>query len=280
VAAIVGACELSAFGQQEIGVEDIASDWRRASFDLAEDAVGVESANGLVAHAEVFAGWRAEANVHPEWRGRGIGAWLLRWTEQRAAEGGSMRVGQTVADADTSAVGLLRGHAYGPLYTAWVLRIRHDAPPSPPQLPEGVGIRDLVPGEDERAVFRLIDDAFGEWANRAPSTFGDWAAKTLDWKGFEPWQLPAAVAGDEIVGAAHLIDYGTEGWVGQLAVRRDRRGRGIATALLHHAFGVFYDRGQHACGLSTDSRTGALGLYERVGMRVARSYTHYAKELP
>jgi hypothetical protein len=32
-------------------------------------------------------------------------------------------------------------------------------------------------------------------------------------------------------------------------------------------------------GLSTDSRTGALGLYERVGMKVTRSYTHFAKEL-
>jgi len=32
-------------------------------------------------------------------------------------------------------------------------------------------------------------------------------------------------------------------------------------------------------GVSTDSRTGALGLYERVGMRVVRRYTRYTKHL-
>ena len=32
-------------------------------------------------------------------------------------------------------------------------------------------------------------------------------------------------------------------------------------------------------GLSTNSYTGALGMYERVGMRVRRSYTRYAKSL-
>jgi hypothetical protein len=37
--------------------------------------------------------------------------------------------------------------------------------------------------------------------------------------------------------------------------------------------------GRSVVQLSTDSRTGALGLYEHVGMRIVRSYTHYAKEL-
>jgi hypothetical protein len=32
-------------------------------------------------------------------------------------------------------------------------------------------------------------------------------------------------------------------------------------------------------GLSTDSRTGALTLYEKVGMTVRRSYMSYAKDL-
>jgi len=32
-------------------------------------------------------------------------------------------------------------------------------------------------------------------------------------------------------------------------------------------------------GLSTDSRTGALSLYEKVGMAVHRAYASYAKDL-
>jgi hypothetical protein len=33
------------------------------------------------------------------------------------------------------------------------------------------------------------------------------------------------------------------------------------------------------CGLGTDSRTGARGLYEHVGMRVRKTYYEYVKLL-
>jgi hypothetical protein len=49
--------------------------------------------------------------------------------------------------------------------------------------------------------------------------------------------------------------------------------------LLRTSFGWFFDRGRRIAGVSTDSRTGALGLYEKVGMRVVRQYTRYAKRL-
>ena len=49
--------------------------------------------------------------------------------------------------------------------------------------------------------------------------------------------------------------------------------------LLLTAFGWFYERGRRIVGVSTDSRTGALGLYENVGMTVVRQYTRYTKRL-
>jgi len=92
--------------------------------------------------------------------------------------------------------------------------------------------------------------------------------------------LPVVVDGEEIVGAAFLIHYPDDsGWVQQLAVRADHRGQGLGRALLQHAFGVFFRKGEPVTGLSTDSRTGALALYEHVGMRVMHSFTHYASEL-
>jgi hypothetical protein len=45
------------------------------------------------------------------------------------------------------------------------------------------------------------------------------------------------------------------------------------------AFGWFRERGRRSAGVSTDSRTGALGLYEKVGMRVVHQYTTYRKSL-
>jgi GNAT superfamily N-acetyltransferase len=72
---------------------------------------------------------------------------------------------------------------------------------------------------------------------------------------------------------------GDEGWVNQVAVRRDQRGLGLGRALLASSFAAARERGATRFGLSTDSRTGALGLYERVGMTARLTYTHWAKRL-
>jgi GNAT superfamily N-acetyltransferase len=122
----------------------------------------------------------------------------------------------------------------------------------------------------------MIDDAFLEWSDREPETVEEWASTTIRREGFEPWLLPVVVdAEDRIVGAAYLINSDAEeGWVQQLAVHRDHRSRGLGGALLAGSFRRFHERGRRACGVNTDSRTGALGLYEHVGMSVRRTYTH------
>jgi mycothiol synthase len=276
---LLAACELALHGETDIDRSDIESDWRRPSFDLTEDGLLVLEDDRLIAHAEVFGGRRAEANVHPVARGCGIGAVLLSWTEERARADGSTLLGQTVTDADRAATHLLAGHGYSPLWTSWILRIEMVERPPEPMLPHGLSFREFVPGRDDREVFQVIDTAFGEWPNRDASSLGDWAAITVEREGFEPWQIPLVVDGDRIVGVEFLLHYPAGAWLGHLAVERSHRGRGLGRALLLHAFRTFFDRGERVVELSTDSRTGALGLYERVGMSVKRSYTHYAKEL-
>jgi len=59
----------------------------------------------------------------------------------------------------------------------------------------------------------------------------------------------------------------------------NHRHRGIARALLWTAFRRSFDSGYDHTSLSTDSRTGALMLYEHIGMHVTRSFTHWAIEL-
>ena len=70
-----------------------------------------------------------------------------------------------------------------------------------------------------------------------------------------------------------------EGYVERVAVRRDHRDRGIARTLLHEAFRTFHRLGRPACALWTHSGTGALSLYERLGMTVRHSTTVYGKAL-
>jgi ribosomal protein S18 acetylase RimI-like enzyme len=220
--------------------------------------------------------------VRPSHRGRGIGSALLEWTEGRAAETGEHAVTQMVTAANLAAAELFRGHGYGPAETAWLLQIRfEDGPPPSPATPEGITIRTYRSGEDDEAAYRVIEDAFNEWRERTRQTFEEWRAMWVSHPAFAPALSPLAFDGDELVGAIVYLDYpeSDEGWVQQLATKASHRHRGIARALLHHAFGMAYAAGKPACGLSTNSLTGALSLYEKVGMHVRRSYTRWAKTL-
>jgi ribosomal protein S18 acetylase RimI-like enzyme len=68
-------------------------------------------------------------------------------------------------------------------------------------------------------------------------------------------------------------------YIARLATRKDQRGRGLAQAILVDAFAIAAEHGAVRSELSTDSRTGALGLYEKVGMRVTSTWLSRAIEV-
>jgi mycothiol synthase len=219
------------------------------------------------------------AYVLPSHRGRGIGAWLLRWTEQAARAVGHERACQSLSENEHAARALLEAAGYEPRWEDWIFDIELQREPDPPQPAPGYSIRPFVRGRDDHDVYRVIEDAFGEWPDPEDETFEAWAAQTLGRPGFVPEHIGTVVRGDEIVGASVLIVEEQDVWVGQLAVARAHRGRGLARALLVDAFGSAWRSGRRHVGLSTDGRTGARGLYEHVGMRVVRTAWEYAKQL-
>jgi ribosomal protein S18 acetylase RimI-like enzyme len=279
---LIAACERDLDGVAEVEPEDIVADLARPALDLARDTVLVrDPAGGLVGWAHVFKARRAEADVHPGARGRGIGAELLAWTEARAAEQGGTRVGQTVTDHNKAAAALFESSGYRPTDTAWILEIAMDEEPEAPDPPTGISIRPYAPGRDDAAAYRLIEDAFNEWPDRLPSTFEEWHGLMVGRETFLPELSPLAFDRDRLVGAVLALstEDPRESYIHQVATHRDYRHRGIARTLLRHAFRGFYRAGSRSCTLSTNSYTGALSLYERVGMRIRRSYMHYEKAL-
>jgi GNAT superfamily N-acetyltransferase len=269
-------------GIAEIALSDIAADWDRPDFAAETMSIAVWHADELAATGDVFMG-RAEVDVAPEHRGRGLGTALLPWTWRVAKSDGRSSVGQTVSDRRTDAAELFRSHGYEVGHTSWALRIElDDQPPDAPVLPDGLAFRDLRLGEDDRAVFEVIDVAFDEWSDRETQGFENWASSTLHRPEVDPSLVPLIVDGQRIVGVALNFDYGpdeAEGWTQQLAVDRAYRRRGLGRALLQETFRRFHRVGYRRCGLSTDSRTGALGLYEHVGMRVRSSFRRWTKQL-
>lgn len=271
--------ELHDLGEVEVEEEDVASEFRKPSFDASRDTIGVWSGSALVADAYLLRRTRADVAVDPAWRGRGIGTWLREWTEGRAREIGANQIGQMIADARADAVRLLTNAGYTPRSRAWILRIDHTEEPVLFEPPEGIAIRPFQPTRDDHAAYRVIEEAFSELSNRHPQSFQDWAETTIRRADFDPERFLLAAEGGDVIGAALGFSFEGEGWIEQLAVRRSHRGRGIARALLHRSFRQAWDRGERTSGLSTNSDTGALTLYEKVGMHVRRSYTNYALDL-
>lgn len=276
VYAVMAAQELDDVGEVVIEEADIVSDWQRPSFDLSASSVGVLDGDDLVAYAEVSGSFFGDAAVHPAYRGRGIGTALAHWMQRTARDRGMEVVGMPVPEGGVSDR-LLEALGYVVRWRSWVLTLPEGRRIEAQPLPAGHAIRSAESDDDHRAAWTVIEDAFLEWSERERQPFEDFAARTLLRPGFEPWNLRVVTdPGGQVVGVCLLQLGGTCGYVSQLAVRRDRRGQGLARALLADAFANARAHGATRSELSTDSRTGALGLYERVGMVVTSTWLHRA----
>jgi GNAT superfamily N-acetyltransferase len=276
--ALITAEQMHDIGEQVIDEADIVSDWQRPSYDVEDSTIGLFDDDRMVAFAELSGGDRAEAAVHPDYRGRGLGTYLASWTREKARQRGLSVVGMPVAQGSPGDR-LLEALGYRVRWTSWVLA-----------LPEGKSIEggELAPGysiraateDDHRAVWDEVEDAFLEWADRKRQSFEDFAAQVMERPGFEPWHLRVAVdANGDVVGVAFLVMSEDIAFVEKLAVRRDQRHLGLGRALLADVFAVARAHGATRSELSTDSRTGALDLYEKVGMEVTSVWVNRAIDL-
>ncbi|MEI8406294.1 MULTISPECIES: GNAT family N-acetyltransferase [unclassified Kribbella] len=272
---LMAAGEIRWHGQAEIVPDRVAADLQRPELDLSRDTLVVEAATGdLAGSAWIHRGKRAQIDVHPSYQGLGIGTALLDWAEGRSREEGSEWLAQTVDDADKAGTDLVRSRGYEVLATNWLLE-RPITAPEPRTLPPGIS---LSPYDEARAhaVHELIEAAFGEFQQRQ-KPYDEWAKLTVERPTFRPNASTLAYAGDELIGAVIAFDLPEtdEGYVEQLAVRSDQRGKGVARAMLDDTCAEFHRLGRRDCILWTHSGTGALGMYERLGMRVRRSTTVY-----
>jgi ribosomal protein S18 acetylase RimI-like enzyme len=187
------------------------------------------------------------------------GAGLLGYT----AEGD-----QAVRDAYEKAGYRITRHSY-----RMEIDLNGDAPE--PEWPDGFTVRTARPGEEER----IYDAHMGSFADtwmfeREP--FEIWSHWFLKDTAFDPTLWFLAEAGDELAGISLTRESENEpglGWVRILGVLPQFRQRGLAQALLRHTFGEYASRGVKRVGLGVDAQnpTGAVRVYERAGMHVART---------
>jgi mycothiol synthase len=289
VVALCLRCDLADLGTPDTDKDDVLAAWRRPGFDLAKDTVLVLAAGAgeVVAYGDVYDGREAFGYVDPGWRGRGVGGWLLRRIEQLASErqaeqerdDRTLEVGAPHADRAFRALAERAG--YRPGRSSWLMRLDMAGPPPPPAWPQGVAVRGFVREADARAVHRLVQDAFADIGDQPPRSFEFWEQTSMEREDFDPGLWFLAVDGGELAGVSLCFAGPLGGYVAQLAVRGDRRGRGLGLALLRHGFVELYRRGERQVWLHVDAenRTGATRLYERAGMRVEHRLDCWVKRL-
>ena len=266
------------FGEPLMDADDLEAELAAPDLDLAADTLGLRTPDGaLVAGGFLTPRGHLEAQFAEGWDSPELLSRLVDFGENRGRQRELDVVFQFLAEADTEGAAWLLDRGYRHGYTAWIMRLDPTTPIAGRELPAGYAVRPFTLADAE-AVYNVVLDAFGEWESSPQRSFADWRAHILDRPHVDPSAFRVATHEGEVVGAAIVFDSADEAWVAQLAVAKPHRGRGVAQQLLAETYAAARARGIPHAGLSTDTRTGALDLYRRLGMRVLFTLKNY--ELP
>lgn len=154
----------------------------------------------------------------------------------------------------------------------WRMRIDFDGPVPEPAPPAGVTRTVAVSTAERRVLHSVMESAFADHFGSVPARYEAWVGWFEARRDALPETWWLAWLGGEPVGAivqdASRVDRGL-GYVRSLGVLPSARKRGIAGWLLQCAFAAAAARGLRGVSLGVDSEnpSGAVGLYERHGMR-------------
>ncbi len=302
---LINAAARADTGMMGTNRDDKLQKWGLPQFNMETDTLLVLAPDGsAIGVTELWDGpphvrhyqW---GRVHPKYRGRGIGSYLLEWAERRARQSLSKAPPDARVSLHTSTVHenkaaheLFEHHGFTPSRRFfWMLIEMTPEEPSPaPVWPEGVRCRPFILGQDERATHRTLDAAFKDhWGYVQGESSEEWIHWIEGDPAFDPSMSFLAVtegADGEAIAGALMARPEWEGdpsiaWVDELGVLRPWRQQGIALALLQQVFGACHRRGRWKVGLGVDgaSLTGATRLYEKAGMHVFRQMDSYEKVL-
>jgi len=293
VLALMIACDLVMMGEPDSTIDDVKAEWTLPRFEKARDSWIVTDASGeIVGYAWVWdrvphQDLQADLRVHPEHRGRGIEEVLLRCLEERGGEHLDPAAPErdlTIAlftDSKEDLPAILSARGYRSVRTFHRMRIDLTGPVLPVAAPAGIEIRPFRKSLDEPVMHQTIEEAFEGHFRFAPEPHEDWVSRRMTQPGFDPGLWLIAWDGTDAAGCVLPYVFGDLGWVRELGVRPAWRGRGIGKALLLEAFRVLERKGRRRVSLGVDSAnvTGAIRLYEDVGMRVELRHDLYQKNI-
>ncbi|MCP4427877.1 MAG: GNAT family N-acetyltransferase [Chloroflexi bacterium] len=294
---LINTCAQAATGGVKTTIEDKQNAWETPGLDITADTQLIFTPDnkliGLVEFWDILEP-HVQPTVHvhvcPEYDPQIIGDTLLRWADDRAqavvdlAPPEAQVVLLCSSDGrDQAKQTLLQSNGYDEERIFWQMLLEmEDAPPSP-IWPEKISSRTFVSEQDDRGVYDTIEAAFADHWRHVPIAYDQWRHWTLEDDEFDPSLLFLAWESGQTVGAIiawpTYNDNDDTGFISDLGVRHAWRRQGIGKALLLQTFDAFFRRGIYKVALEvdTESLTGALRLYESVGMHPVNKRIVYEK---
>jgi mycothiol synthase len=294
--------DVAAVGFPDSSIDDVRNELTDPRRVLPVDSWLVHAPDGrLVAYATVLdlnksdqidADLYVHPGLAPTTDGDAVAAYLLAAIERRAAEMARLRglpaavVTFQVTLAEDELAGWLRRAGYLNVRRYSRMEIALTGDERPPVLPDGVRIR-VADATDEgrRTVHRLLFATFADHFGTAYEPYDAWSARMHARSSADPGQWWLVEVDGEPVGLVMGDEQFADengGWVKNLGVLTEYRGRGLGRALLQHALATFAARGRVKAVLVVDTgnETGALALYESVGMRPLFQADAWQRRIP
>ena len=214
------------------------------------------------------------------------GQWetFFEWAEERARAEDLTRV-RVYFPAGHEGEGLAERRGYRLWRSSYNMSIDlGEAAPEVPREPDGITFH-LYRDEDEEPLRVALNEAFAEDPFHHEMTSAHFREFFLRKRAFDPSLWLLAWDAQELAGfmLAFPERPGEDdlGWIEVLGVRKPWRRRGLGEALLRSAIGELHERGLRRVGLGVDAEneSGALKLYQRVGMGVVRQGNNWVLDL-
>jgi mycothiol synthase len=204
-------------------------------------------------------------------KGRGLGTEIVERGEAFARAEGTKKIFAAAPEPDTAARALFESRGYREVRRFYSMAIELTEEPAAPVVPDGLVVDELHDHEYE-AFYEALSESFAEHWEWHPDPYDEWLERRQGQHRDEQGPVWFVVRdGDELAAVTRNdADVAGGGYVGAIGVRPAWRGKGLGKALLYRTFAEFWRRGTTRVTLDVDSQnaTGAVALYERVGMHV------------
>jgi mycothiol synthase len=277
--------------------EDFAETFAEADLPRGSSGVfadGTLAAYGLVVLRDNPVGThrvRLDGFVHPKFRRNGIGRELLTrmiasarslHTERHPAM--PLVVCTMVESRLTGLLALVESFGFSADRHFHEMEVALGESLAQVPIPSGYEIVPFSPARDEE-VRQVCNAAFATHWGSSERSPEEWAASFTNSKRFVPEYSFLALADGAVVGFVLARHYPVveeltgvrELWIGDVGTLAEHRGRGVASALLSWTLAQGRAAGYDRAGLSVDTAnsTGALGVYERAGFKLTRTWIDY-----